>query len=524
MHRRRFIQCGLKAAAFAAFSPRAWAGTDFSNTTIDIIPSALSQAPNYWCTWDAQNYMYGHNIEHLDPKVLEGGSGSDLAEKELTENAVFAPYGWAQQFFPEIRSELYFLFDAGWEADGYATFLLNTHKFPSFDGSPEQRLKKLNMAIRDKGWRGAALWCRNTPDAVADVPLVQRSKNAEIYYWKIDGGDKEFHVDSVRNDIRAMLTAEHVYGEWPLNGNWHEDGRFGVQQWDSPRVEILKKSDVYRTYDTTPLLSIATTLDRVAQLLNAVQGHQEVRALLNVEDEVYIAAVLGCTMGIMRFPLSGLRPDGDVDLFFAGPRNAKKRMDEVVRAIHWQRIAAPYSAGAGFVRLGSETFTDTWSFRRGETWYTDAVGQVVKQGAPGRVSRNIELPKVESANVNGDKPYVCAGRFPNGAVAIATQQRTKLSDGWYMPPAVVTLDVGDTTGPIGIFGHFETLNLTFGRSLRGKRILAQDLKGGHALDITKSLETHGRELKLSGNVIARVGLSESSPGDLSDPGMVLKLI
>ena len=120
-------------------------------------------------------------------------------------------------------------------------------------------------------------------------------------------------------------------------------------------------------------------------------------------------------MAILRFPLSGLRPDGDVDLFFAGPRAVKQWMDEVVRAIRWQRIAAPYAVGAGFVRLSSEILTDNWVFRPGETWWPDMIGQDVKQGAPAGFSRNIELPVVKSVS---DKPFVIAARFPNGAVAV----------------------------------------------------------------------------------------------------------
>ena len=45
-------------------------------------------------------------------------------------------------------------------------------------------------------------------------------------------------------------------------------------------------------------------------------GHSEVKGLLNVEDEVYIAATLGCSIGVMCHPLRGLRPNGDADVFF----------------------------------------------------------------------------------------------------------------------------------------------------------------------------------------------------------------
>lgn len=522
MYRREFIKGTLMAASTAAIASKGWAGRSPKPSGVSLIPSRLSQAPNYWCTWSTQNYMFGDHSRHIDPKELEGRSGAVLAERELTEKNVFGPGGWAAHFFPDVRGDLFFLFDEGWESQGYATFLLDTQKFPSFAGAPEARLQKMNETVRKKGWRGAALWCRSTPGMARDIaPLVQRSKNAGIAYWKIDGGDRNFAVDRVRDELRAPLATEHVYGELPLNGDWHATGRFPTLHWDSPRVEILKKADVYRTYDTTPLLSIPTTLDRASQLLNAVQGHPEVHGLLNVEDEVYIAAVLGCTMGIMRFPLHGLRPDGDPDIAFAGPRKTKRRMDEVARAIHWQRIAPPYSVGAGFVRLDSQILTDDWIFRRGETWYTQVIGQLVKQGAPARISRNIELPKVESM---GERPFVYAGRFPNGAVAIATQQRTRNEKGWFMPLADIMLDVGDASGPFGIFGHFRNLHLTFDHSLRGMRVLAQDLRGGHAVDITQSVKVHEKDLYISGGLISAVGLHEASSGDLSDPGMVMKLV
>ena len=115
-------------------------------------------------------------------------------------------------------------------------------------------------------------------------------------------------------------------------------------------------------------------------------------------------------MGVMRFPLHGLRPDGDPDLFFNGARQAKRRMDEVVRALHWQRLAAPYGAGQGYVQLDDAVLTDDWLFQRGETWDSDVIGKDVKQGAPARVARNLPLPTVTSEGA--DPPFVIAGPLP----------------------------------------------------------------------------------------------------------------
>ncbi len=73
-----------------------------NKTATDLIPDKPSNAPSYWCTWAAQNYMYGHNLPNLDPEVLEGDSGSRLAHNAMTEATLFGKSGWAEDFFPKI--------------------------------------------------------------------------------------------------------------------------------------------------------------------------------------------------------------------------------------------------------------------------------------------------------------------------------------------------------------------------------------------------------------------------------------
>ena len=101
----------------------------------------------------------------------------------------------------------------------------------------------------------------------------------------------------------------------------------------------------------------------------------------------------------------------------------------------------------------------------------------MRQGAPACIARNISLPEVKA---KGEKPFVFATRFPNGAVAIAAQERTQVGNGWYMPASDVTLSVSDAPGPYGVFGYFDNLTLVFDNALHDKRILAQDLAGEEA--------------------------------------------
>lgn len=492
----------------------------YPETATNLVPTTPVTSHSYWCTWSAQNYMYGRGAKKLDVKLLEGESGNRIAHDQINEQVLLGPDGWARRFFPSIRQDLYFLLDDGWAEGGSATFLLDEKKFPSFKGTPQERLRKLNDAIRSQGWHGLALWCRDTPGGKDDDRLVRWSKEAEIHYWKIDGGDRSFNVIRARNEEHAALTVEHMHGEPPLNGDWRRDGRFGEQNWGSPRIEILRQTDIYRTYDTTSILSIPTTLDRVSELLRGAAGHAEVHGILNAEDEVYIAAVLGCTMGIMRHPLRGERPGGDPDLSFSGPRQLKRRMDEVVRAIRWQRLAAPFPAGHGFVQLDKDVLIDDWLFRRGETWFTESIGHQTKQGAPAGISRNLNLPEVEC---RGEKPFIFTAGFPNGAAAIGAHERVFADRGWSIPKAQIRWKLNDSAGPFGVFGHFGSVTLAFDKPLGKIRILAQDLAGDRALDVTQFVQINGFEILLPGHLLEHVGLEAATAGDLSAPGVVLNL-
>jgi hypothetical protein len=518
--RRRFVGA-LMATAVTSHAEGFAKGTRLPRkTATNLIPEKPTSPPSYWCTWAAQNYMYGHDLTELDTKLLEGDSGSSLAHDAMTEKVLFGRTGWAHDFFPRIRKDVLFLLDDGWQAGGTATFELDLNKFPSFTGSSTERLKKLNHAVQDAGWRGTALWCRNTPGGVADSRLENLSQNAGIRYWKVDIGDSAFNLVRLRDETHTPLTLEHVHGEWPVNGAWKNNGRFGAQPWGSSRMEILRHTDVYRTYDVTSILSLPTTLDRLAEMLKGAEGRSEVHGLLNVEDEVYLAAAMGCTMGILRHPLVGMRPGSDPDLFFNGPRRTKQRMDEVVRALRWQRIAPPFSPGLGSVELGTEILTDSWIFEPGQTWQKEIIGEVVRQGAPACLARNISLPEVK---VKGEKPFVVATRFPNGAVAIAAQERTKVGYAWYMPACDVTLSVADAPGPYGVFGYFDSLTLASDEPLHGRRVLAQDLAGDKAIDISSMVQVRDKSLYIPGNVIRRIGLHSATPGDISAPGLVIAI-
>jgi len=195
-------------------------------------------------------------------------------------------------------------------------------------------------------------------------------------------------------------------------------------------------------------------------------------------------------------------------------------MDEVVRAVRWQRIAHPFAVGAGSFQASSEILRDGWQFNAGETWQHELVGATVWQSAPAILARNIDLPRV----VGGpEKPFVFAARFPNGTVAIGAQERTQPGRAWYMPRCDVTFQAGDAPGPFGVFGEYRSLTVEFSKTISGKRVLAQDLASDNAVDITRLVNFSVNKIHFDGGLLRRLGLSHGTPGDRSSPGVVLAL-
>ena len=127
----------------------------------------------------------------------------------------------------------------------------------------------------------------------------------------------------------------------------------------------------------------------------------------------------------------------------------------------------------------------------------------------------------------GEVPFVIASRNPNGAVTIATLGRTMCTSPadrrYWTPLADITLAAGKLTGPIGIFGRYQTLTLTFDVPMTGRTVLAQDILDTQAKDVTAQVFINGNSLTLPGKLIEQIGLEKATPGDKSDPGLVISV-
>lgn len=469
-----------------------------------LVPDIKNPAPDYFCTWNIQGYVCNYK-------------SSEAQRTQLSESDLFGSgklQGWVN-FFPRVRGDLLFVMDDSWDVplngdrSDFGSLILNAERFPSYTGTPSERLERLVRAVKVAGWKGLGGWVcaqqapkfESTNEQDYWKERLRWMKQADFTYWKVDWGKNE-HDAAWRKMLTALgrqeapdLVIEHAM-----------------------TVPALGFADVYRTYDVENVIAVASTIDRVGKLLEQTPSGSP--TLINCEDEPYIAAGLGCTMGVMRHPFTGVMPNGQPDIVFPSAcRDLKRRLDEVARVVRWHKIAAPLPLGLASAKVDKQRLKDTWMLEQDETWTSHKPGDWRDAAAPARISRGLELPEVKVSEAEL-QPFVFDCRSTNGAVAIATIGRT-VGRQFQNPRALVSLSVGNASGPFGIFGYYSSLTLKFDHPLGNARILAQDLLASESLEITHEVTIHGNELVIPGELISKIGLSEASTNDLSEPGLVL---
>ena len=388
----------------------------------------------------------------------------------MNEENIFRKGGWAD-YFPEIRGDLFFMLDDGWDVaygvhpdknrNLFGSLILDKERFPSFKGDDKTRLKQFSDAIIARGWRGLGVWVsaqmcgddgKQPFDAEANerywTERVEQSKFAGIKYWKVDWGVRCYCVEfremltRLANEIYPELIVEHATCQNPVNGFGNADknlaGRFiGDVAQAEFTDKLLGFSDVLRSYDVIPATSEVTTLDRLSYLLKRAEG------LINAEDEPYIAASLGCANGVMRSP-AGIGTDP-----------ACKRLDETVASVRWQREAPAF--GGGKINESDELLADTCTVT--DTWFAPALGKKITQYAPAVIARNTPVPKVY-----GDrKPFVTCCAFNDDVYAVAAHKRNV--DDEKNDDCAVVCDAIGAPVKIGVFGKFKRLDLVSSRKI-----------------------------------------------------------
>ncbi|MDD7983924.1 hypothetical protein PQO01_03040 [Lentisphaera marina] len=507
----------------------------------NLIPQKADKVANYWCTWYAQNYWIGRGTDLNDLK----GVTNSAAREEINYHTLFNPKdGWASTYLDkESRKDYIFLIDHGWQskrkeeyiAGGgpFFNMITDPRDFAEYAHlEPKERLKKFNEDIKALGWDSLGLWTRGNINEKQARTFVEWSKYAGIKYWKIDGGNDggKYFSYKVKQEIYPELVLEYITGSGGnINPKWNQKldsypstYEFGGST-QRPMLSMVKNTDVFRTYDASPLMMSVTTLRRTHDILKQTQQQQENIALLNVQDDCNIAVGLGVLVASKRHPNMGERTLKGQDLHhqLSGPRLMQKRWDEVKRFGRWARIAPAFAAGEGTYLYSKNELVDRCVFTPWDTWAAGTYGKMVSQSAPAIMARNMPLAIVEAGE---HAPYVCTSRYPNGATGIATEGRVTPENRWFEPRAKVTVKIKDASKPIAIVGRYKELVLEFADELSGlDQVWAQDLLADHSEDIKNKVKISANRLIISGALIDEIGTSSATPGDLSVPGMILSL-
>lgn len=526
-------------------------GCTIEEKVLNLVPDEKSTAPNYWCTWYWQNYLIlkGQEVTNADAETIYTNKA---AREEINEESLFGKNGMAKVILPKTRRDYYFVIDHGWQdkrikENTFFTLKMDTLDFPKYAQlEPKDRIKRMNLDIKALGWKGLGLWVRGNPTEEQIRKFIEWSKYAGIEYWKIDGGDTQhYYASKIKNKIYPKLILEHITGAGPINPKWdipnldlypsvYYNQIRASQQLDASlekatkkveqSLDVIKNTDVFRTYDAAPLMVSTTTMQRVHDILVQTAGNSDYKAFLNIQDDCNIAAALGLLVAVKRHPMTTPRMYKGKDLHFqiAGERYVNKRLNEMDRLVLWQRIASPMPAGYGSYKYSENILIDSIVFKESDTWFKPTYGKMVRQSAPAIMARNITLPEVKH---NGTTPYVMASKFPNGAIAIATEGRVMPNQSWLHPKANIKLKDVDIIKPIGIFGHYESLTIEFTKNLPARvSIYAQDLLSKKAQNITKEVKIDKNSITIPGNLIDKIGTSAGDEGDISVPGMVIKIM
>ena len=428
---------------------------------------------DYLCTWDLQALACAEQgkVKENGKISFVGDQGASTAREAITEHTVFGENGWIH-LFPEDRKDLYFLLDDGWDVDylkdygkemyKFGSHDVNEKKFPSFKGTPEEKLKQFVERVKDAGWKGLGIWLpmqaygeelylKSVLEAKDYwINMLERSKYAGVSYWKVDWGRCAYNtvdrgeLSKIAKEVYPELIIEHGICCDSINDKKGDSGRYVNDESYKRAMAYIKYPDVLRTYDVSQL-AVSTTMDRVACIL------PESEVLINCESLGAMAAGLGFSMGIM-FP--------------AKPELA---------AVRWHRIAPAFIGGT--THISDNILFDSFHFTEGSHWDPYMIGKTFRQGAPAVISRNTELPSVQC---DGEPHFVTASLNPTGAYSLASLNRNLMGETSAAPDVVCYVDSAPEN--IGIFGEMRQID--FKLSKTPKRVVLESLITRKTVDIT----------------------------------------
>ena len=520
-----------------------------------LIPSEGRNTQNYWCSWRNQRLFMSNPFLHM--RLFDKKAHEALQRDMLSDEFLFGTPGVVAHYMQNVRRDMYIMLDDGWDLPfrgdytSVGSLRLNTNRFPYGGATPAEDLRILNKKITDLGYAGTGLWVpmqaecetwenRYDLDAFCDfwIERAQWIAYAGISYLKVDWGIHQHHLP-----YRTVLT-EIVHKHAPGVKVEHAvlDGWFFDPNADRTRLhDVMRISDAFRCYDVKFEFNSASSLGRAAAMLSlGCEMADGCDGIVNVGEEPYLAAALGCTMGIMSHPLlrgcvAMMLPDD----FKNGitHRSLLKSdfhsFDHYERALRWQRLAPAVTYCAGDTLLSAAELEDSWTYDKEPYPYNvgELEGKTVRQTAPQIVARNTSLPEILRGGAYHEKkyePYVVASKNrESGVYTVATLGRTV--DGVLnctIPEADVVCRGLSAEKCFAVFGDYRTLTLEFDAPVEGKRLFGGDILLDDQPEITglDGVTVEGNRLTLSGELLHRLGTAAASFHDLADPGSVFRFV
>lgn len=294
---------------------------------------------------------------------------------------------------------------------------------------------------------------------------------------------------------------EQAYCQPPFDVRFYEHDSDKYKSRIDEIAFYQRNGDYFRVYDASPQFRSTALIWRTMEAFRSVRGDSHnCISIPNVEDEVYLGASLGCSIGAMRHSYFESRPE----FHYHSPINTP--MTALKRALMWHRIAPPFRICDSGYEISDEVFTDSYDYPPdgGNAWPYIS-DKLVVQDCYGSMSRNMPLPAVKVSRAQ--KPFVVCSLNPNTrAVSVYSAPRTIGGSVAKSIPADVTIEGGHAGSAVGIFGKYKNLTIIFDDDMENKKVYAQDLCVDEAVDITDLVSASGRTLTIPGTAIEKTGL------------------
>lgn len=541
-----------------------------------LVPTTPSKVPDYYCTWNLQGFVTGYlsgsgsndlrveiNEDNLFGTSAVWGSttkkvynGTGREGSTASWNVPAAYQGWLNHY-PAIRQDLTFVMDDSWDipkgapdANGYcapygcskrpdgsnydnpylAYVRINEERFPSYADAGKKdvtNMARLVKAVKKRGWRSLGGWiCAQNPIGLTEKYTgkpnnkdnsmnwtaeqeeaywsvrMQEAEKAGFTYWKVDWGNKD-RDDNWRRRLSGWQRkyAPNLIVEHALMSEGH-----------SPMWESITYSDYWRSYDVLNHKAQAQTLSRLKTAFSytATTG----KGIVNCEDEPYIAAALGCAIGVMRHPYVGnFAINNEIDTYFqefSGGRQLCHRLNEIVRGVRWHRIAEPFGV-AGDALSDESLLSESRKFFTASGDVDAVTERSDAASAPARMSRNMPLPEITGYGRNNagepstaeNRPYVLGCVYPNGCAAVSVINRN-IADVYRSERPDVTARPKFWNRKVGVFGLYNSLTLEYADGLPDGdfKVYAQDLASDAApTEIPFTKTATGKGITISGQTI-----------------------